>query len=440
MSTFSSVPMMYVRDPLVRTTDPLRSVDAQESFQDGLERLRLARVGFVSGRVFYSGDGIWVEGGQGRLLDALRSKVGSLTLALSLAKEKLPLLDHRLLASSDDVLPLPALPSIGRGFGKAIACRRVIREVERRSDVLIVQLPFEAPLALLSARTPRVYHVCADIWAFAKRSSRFAGWKRLPALGMGGLFDRIQAGLFRRPDVRVVTNGEELRSHYGQPPGRAVVSSTIRDEDILSVTRQRPGNAPFRVLFVGYIRHEKGTDLLVDAFDRVLDVLPDAELDVVGARDAGSHCMAAGFEEALAALGRKGTVRFLGHRNFGPELFQCFADADLLVLPSRTEGTPRVLIEARAFGCPTVATAVGGIPTSIADGIDGLLVPPEDSKALTEAILRIARDAPLRTRLITGGIERARRSTVEAFATALAEEAALLLKNSSAYRTLTLGR
>lgn len=415
-----------------RDRDSLDQRDALENDEShsNVERLRQSRVGFISGRTYYNGDGIWTEAGLGRLLDALRSKVGSLTLALTEASEKLPLFDHRTLASSDEVLPLPALPSIGRGFGKVRACRRVIREIERRSDVVIVQLPFEAPLALWGARTPRLYHVCADIWAFAKRSSRFAGWKRLPALAMGGLIDRIQAGLFRRPDVRVVTNGEELRRHYGHPPGRAVVSSTIRDEDILSVPRQRPADAPFRVLYVGYMRHEKGTDLLVEAFDHVLDVWPNAELDVVGARDGGSG-MAAGFERALTALGRKGTVRFLGHRNFGPDLFQCFADADVLVVPSRTEGTPRVLVEARAFGCPTIATAVGGIPTSICDGIDGLLVPPGNSTALAETILRIARDFPLRQRLIAGGIERARRSTVEAFAQAITEETAALVASSN---------
>jgi glycosyltransferase involved in cell wall biosynthesis len=329
-------------------------------------------------------------------------------------------------SGANEVLPLPELPSIARGFGKVASCRRVIREVERRSDVLIVQLPFEAPLALFGARTPRVYHVCANIWGIAKRSSRFAGLRRLPALGMGALIDRMQALLFRRRDIRVVTNGDELRDHYRRPPGRAIVSSTIRDEEILSVARQKSADAPFRVLYVGYIRHEKGTDLLVTAFDRVLDMLPDAELEVVGAHDGGSG-IATDFEEALAALGRKGTVRFIGHCNFGPELFQRYADADVLVVPSRTEGTPRVLVEARAFGCPVIGTAVGGIPKSIADGVDGLLVPPENAQALAHAILRIARDDRLRQRLISEGIERARRSTVEKFARALAEETAMLV-------------
>jgi glycosyltransferase involved in cell wall biosynthesis len=398
----------------------------------GADRLRHARVGFVSGRLHYRGDSeIWSDAGLGRLINALHAKAGHFTAALCPVREKPALLDHRLEIGPDDVLALPEMPTIARGFGKFRQCRQIIRQVEERSDVVIVQLPFEAPLALARPRKPRLYHICADIWAVAKGSSRFAGWKRLPALGMGALIDRLQAGLFRRPDVRVVTNGEGLQEHYRKPPGRAVVSSTLRAAEVASVARSRPPDAPFRVLYVGFIRPEKGIDLLVSAFDRVLDLLPDAELEIVGARDGGSRGMMASFEQSLAELGRKGTVRFLGQRNYGPDLFQCFADGDVLVVPSRMEGTPRVLIEARAFRCPVVATTVGGNPTSIRDGVDGLLVPPENVGALTEAILRIARDRTLRDQLITAGLERARRSTLESYAEAIADEASRLLTNLS---------
>jgi glycosyltransferase involved in cell wall biosynthesis len=356
--------------------------------------------------------------------------MGRLTIALPPAAEKLPHQDHRLLATTGDVIPLPELPTIARGFGKVSACRRVIREVERRSDVLIVQLPFECPLALLGARTPRVYHICGNIWEIATRSPRFGGWKRLPASAMGLLIDQLQSRLFRRSDVRVVTNGAEVRAHFGRPPGQAVLSSTIRDEEILSVERERPADGPFRVLYVGFIRPEKGIDLLVSAFDRVLEVLPDAELEIVAARDGSSRGIGAEFEQTLTTLGRKGTVRFLGHRKYGPELFRCFADADVLVVPSRSEGTPRVLVDARAFGCPTIGTTVGGIPSSIIDGVDGLLVPPNNSQALADAILRLARDRGLRERLIAAGINRARQSTVEVFARVLADETTSVVANT----------
>ena len=107
---------------------------------------------------------------------------------------------------------------------------------------------------------------------------------------------------------------------------------------------------------------------------------------------------------------------------FGPKLFQHFADADVLVLPSLSEGTPRVLIEARAFGCPVVATRVGGVPLSVDDGEDGLLFPPRDTDALVEALRKLSNDDALWRRLSLAGIERARRTTVEVFADSIADE------------------
>ncbi len=92
------------------------------------------------------------------------------------------------------------------------------------------------------------------------------------------------------------------------------------------------------------------------------------------------------------------------------------------MLPSLSEGTPRVLVEARAFGCPVVATRVGGIPTSVTDEVDGLLVPPSDPDALTHAMSRLMTDATLHARLKQAGIARARRHTVEAFVSTMAEE------------------
>jgi glycosyltransferase involved in cell wall biosynthesis len=298
----------------------------------------------------------------------------------------------------------------------------VIREVERHSDALIVQLPFPAPLALLNGRRPRVYHVCADIYGMARASNYYRGYKRLPAVLAGGTIDQIQRRLLHARDARVVTNGSELLEHYGQPPGRAVVSTTILDREILSVPRRRPADAPFRVLYVGYLRLAKGIDLLIEAFDQVLDQVPDAELVIAGPIDVVEHGLAEYLEQRLAHLAKKGSVQRVGHLKFGPELFQHYADADVLALPSRSEGTPRVLIEARAFGCPVIGSRVGGIPTSIDDGVDGLLVPSEDIGALRDAILRLARDRAYREQLVAGGVRRARSSTVESFARVLAEE------------------
>ena len=103
----------------------------------------------------------------------------------------------------------------------------------------------------------------------------------------------------------------------------------------------------------------------------------------------------------------------------------------MALLPGRValdgpKSSQRVLVEARAFGCTVVGSMVGGIPTSIEDGVDGLLFPPENPDALCAALLRIASDETLRKRLVANGIERARRCTVEAFAGMILEEAVRL--------------
>ncbi len=380
------------------------------------------RLGFVSARSASSGQGLWTEAGVGRLLDQWSNDCKQLTVALSMAPEKQRWHDHRLDENHFDFLPLPWLPSIARGFHKAPQCLRVIRQVEEKSDVVIVQLPFAAPLALIRPRTPRVYHICADVRKIAHTSPWYRGPKRLVALSASNGIDRLYRMLLHAPHTGVVTHGEDLLQTYRLDHGRSVVSSTLLSSEVMSVPRSREAAAPFRVLFVGYLRHEKGIDTLFTAFDRLLDALPNAELYFVGSQNMEDRGMTDDVANYVRRLQKRATVEFLGHREFGKELFQCFADADVLAVPSRSEGTPRVLVEARAFGCTVVASRVGGIPTSVSDEVDGLLVPPDDATALSNALLRIAQDGDLRRRLVAAGIERARGTTVESFASTIAEE------------------
>lgn len=92
-------------------------------------------------------------------------------------------------------------------------------------------------------------------------------------------------------------------------------------------------------------------------------------------------------------LGISPHVRFLGVRTDMPQLL---AASDVFVLASSWEGTPLALMEAQAAGKPIIATAVGGVAELVVDGIHGVLVPPADTAALSDAMLRLARDARLR--------------------------------------------
>jgi len=134
----------------------------------------------------------------------------------------------------------------------------------------------------------------------------------------------------------------------------------------------------------------KNHALLLHAWKRVLETVPDAVLLVVG---NGSTEPAT---RALAAeLGLGDAVRFLGFRLDIPELLQAM---DVFVLSSRSEGLSLTLLEAEAAGLPIVATRVGGNPEVVRDGESGLLVPSGEPEPMAAALARLLQDSALRQR------------------------------------------
>jgi glycosyltransferase involved in cell wall biosynthesis len=126
---------------------------------------------------------------------------------------------------------------------------------------------------------------------------------------------------------------------------------------------------------------------------RALVAVPDATLTLVG--DGADRPSL----EALASeLGVTARVRFLGARP-RKEVLGLMAAADAVVLTSAWENFPHGLVEALAMGTPVVATRVGGVPEIVADGENGLLVPPGDPAAFADAVNRLLEGAELRARL-----------------------------------------
>jgi glycosyltransferase involved in cell wall biosynthesis len=110
--------------------------------------------------------------------------------------------------------------------------------------------------------------------------------------------------------------------------------------------------------------------------------------------------------EEIAALRAEGAVECPGHQ---ADVAALYAGADIAVLPSYREGLPKSLLEAMASGLPIVATDTSGCREVVADGVNGLLVPVRDARALADAILRLARDPALRARMGAAGRARVER-------------------------------
>jgi glycosyltransferase involved in cell wall biosynthesis len=128
----------------------------------------------------------------------------------------------------------------------------------------------------------------------------------------------------------------------------------------------------------GRLSPEKGFDVLVAAAERVLAKDPSVGFVVFGE----GRCRADLLRQVSAA--GLGGAFVLG--GFRADLDRLIPHLDLLVLPSHTEGLPNVVLEACAAGVPVVATAVGGTPEVIEDGVSGLLVPPGNPDALADRI------------------------------------------------------
>ena len=106
-------------------------------------------------------------------------------------------------------------------------------------------------------------------------------------------------------------------------------------------------------------------------------------------------------------------VEFAGYVPFGPQLETLYRGSDIFILPSLSEGFPRVIVEALAYGVPVVATTVGGIPHLLRDGHDALLVEPGSSCQLAAAIQRLRQDEGLRNELVMNGFNTALGMTAE---------------------------
>jgi len=180
-------------------------------------------------------------------------------------------------------------------------------------------------------------------------------------------------------DISVIQNGIDISAFDAAP--RATLD-TADDEIVIG--------------YLGSLEPRKGVLDLAQAWREVADAIPNATLVIAG---SGSQ-----EDEIRAALAGAPRVQMLGYRIDAASVVKAF---DVLVLPSYVEGAPNVVQEAMLAGKPVVATAVSGTPELVADGMTGLLVPPNSPARIAESIIALCRDRDLRERMGTTGRETA---------------------------------
>lgn len=275
-----------------------------------------------------------------------------------------------------DYRPYPALPMLSRPFNGWL-CGRAIRAAARR---------FEADVVL-------AYWLYPDAYG----AMQVARQLDIPLVAGGRGSDiRVRDPLSRFLTRRVVRAASRLlvvsadlgrmaASEYGADPARTRVIPNGCDAAIFHESDRVEARAALGVaeeaqliVYVGRLVAEKGLRELLAAMTTLTAQRPRAELVLVGDGPLRDELTA----RVAAFTGSR--VRFAGAQT-PPEVARWMAAANLITLPSYSEGHPNVLVEALACGRPVVSTPVGGVP-EVVDASCSILVPPRDADALALAL------------------------------------------------------
>jgi glycosyltransferase involved in cell wall biosynthesis len=253
---------------------------------------------------------------------------------------------------------------------------------------------------------PSVVHVhAASRASFVRKSvvlliARLAGCKTIFHLHGGGFrqFATVEAGSLQRRWIRhtleassvVITLSSGWAGFVRGFAPKARVAVVPNSVPLPAASKVQP--EPGRILFLGRLEQAKGVFELLGAGARLAGRHPALRLVFGGEGDAAALLRRAD------ELGIRDRIELLGW--VGPQQRdEQLARAAVFCLPSHAEGLPMSMLEAMAAGRAVVASSVGGIPETIVDGDNGLLVPPRDEAALAAALEQVLGDETLRARL-----------------------------------------
>ena len=276
----------------------------------------------------------------------------------------------------------------------------VLRRAIADTDILWIKAP--ASNALLAAIAARLSHVRRFAYVAGSTrdvvaSQRRSGLPGIAAAGAATLYDGVTALLtWTGPAVRL--DAELFTS----------VVDAHDVEETPSEPRTRDRDRPWRIAWAGRMAGEKGLPDLVEAV-ALLGRDDPVELLLIGDGPARPAV-----EREVARHGLDGRVRFLGYVADRSRYFEALRAADLFVLPSGSEGVPKVVVEAMAAGVPVVARPVGGTGDVLGHGKRGVLVERPGARALAEAVARLLADDDQRRALRAAAVEWAADRTADA--------------------------
>jgi glycosyltransferase involved in cell wall biosynthesis len=283
---------------------------------------------------------------------------------------------------------------------------RIARELRRHgADAILAQSPYEALAAFAGRRLAR-----SDAAVVVEIHGDWHTWSRL----YGSPARAVVAPLADRAALVAIRNADAVRtlssftSSIVQDAGVEPAGTFTTYTELTAFSEPPVAPLPDRpvALFVGVLERYKNVHAIADAWRLAAPRVPDATLRMVG---DGRHRDVV--ETLLAELPGRVTWE---RRLETPELVRALDDAWLLLLASRSEGTPRVVLEALCRGRAVVGARAGGIPDVVHDSETGLLVDPDRPEEIADALVRVLSDRSLAERLGAGGLARSSEWTYSA--------------------------
>jgi glycosyltransferase involved in cell wall biosynthesis len=223
---------------------------------------------------------------------------------------------------------------------------------------------------------------------------------------IGRLATKLTNPLTDAVEVNSKTGGKSVVADLGVPESKIEIVLPGLDLDAFGRTDQRSlvrtelgvEDSEHLVLYVGRLRAVKGVEFGILAFAKAFAKNPHLKLALAGEGNQRRY-----LESLSEELRIENRVKFLGPRKDLPNVISA---CDSVIMPSLTEGFPRVAIEAMASAKPVIATRVGGTPEAIIHDKSGILVPSKDVEAMADAIVNVANNSELATRLGSAARER----------------------------------
>lgn len=354
---------------------------------------------------------IWIPGYLGCFIDGLAERCSEVILFLHSPNQyQRELLDYAIRQPNVKLVNIGPYTSVPKRLLQAARYTKPVKAWRDQLNVMLIRgpSPLLPHMAASLGNLPIALLLVGDNRLGIEASAQ-PRWRKAIIRLMWEWNHRQQLSLIKKK-LTFVNSRKLYESYKSSCPNLVEVrTTTLSARDFYQRSDTCQGR-PVRLLYTGRLSREKGLLDMVSAVNILREKGLDVELQLVGWSEKDDTIV----EEVAAKaahLGVEKSIHFMGYRKLGPELFQCYQEADIYLIASILEGFPRTIWEAMASSLPVIATSVGSIPDFVQEA--AVIVPPSNPQAMADAVHSLVDNQELRMRLIKKGLKLAKENTLE---------------------------